>query len=114
MFDKSHSSKIFFDLVKHIKENYVYYSDVYNFIPFQYRNDIAFTIAEHILYCQDTDRISLPSLNFSLHDEKLLSVAGSKFKILLKGNDTILTITDSDVHLMNKLEILKFKDELLS
>jgi len=114
MFDKSQSSKRFFDLVKHIKENYVYYSDIYNFIPFQYRNDIAFTIAEHILYCQDTSRISLPSLNFSLKEEKLLSVVGSKFKLLLKNNDTILTIQDSDIHLMNKLEILKFKDELLA
>jgi len=114
MFDKSPSAEIFFDLVKHIKENYVYYSDIYNFIPFQYRNDIAFTIAEHMLYCQDTNRISLPPLNFSLQEEKIISVKDSKFKLLLKGNDSILTIQDSDIHLMNKLDILNFKDELLS
>lgn len=114
MFDKSKESRIFFDLVKHIKDNYIYYSDIYNFVPFQYRNDLAFTIAEHTLYQQDPFRISLPSLNFSLFEEKLLSVDGSKIKFLLKGNETVLTIQDTDVHIMNKLDILKFKDNFLS
>jgi hypothetical protein len=34
-------------------------------------------------------------------------------KLILKNNDTLLTIQDSDVHVMNKSAILEFKEALL-
>ena len=113
MFKKNHEAETFFNLVKHIKENYLYYSDVYNFVPFQYRNDIAFTLAEHIMYASSLDRLYLPPLSFTLNDESVLKIDKGIVKLILKNNDTLLTIQDSDVHVMNKSAILEFKEALL-
>lgn len=113
MFKKNKETETFFNLVKHIKENYLYYSDTYNFVPFQYRNDIAFTLAEHIMYASSLDRLYLPPLSFTLNDETVLGINNGSIKLILKNNDTLLTIQDSDVHVMNKSAILKFKEVLL-
>lgn len=113
MFKKNQEAETFFNLVKHIKENYLYYSDVYNFVPFQYRNDISFTLAEHIMYASSLDRLYLPPLSFTLNDESVLKIDKGIVKLILKNNDTLLTIQDSDVHVMNKSAILEFKEALL-
>ena len=113
MFKKNQEAEIFFNLVKHVQENYLYYSDVYNFVPFQYRNDIAFTLAEHIMYASPRDRLYLPPLSFTLNNEQVLKIDKGIVKLILKNNDALLTIQDSDVHVMNKSAILKFKEELL-
>jgi hypothetical protein len=113
MFKKNQEAETFFNLVKHIQENYIYYADVYNFVPFQYRNDIAFTLSEHIMYASSQDRLYLPPLSFTLNDESVLKIDKGMIKLILKNNDTLLTIRDSDVHVMNKTAILKFKEELL-
>jgi hypothetical protein len=112
LFKKNKESETFFNLVGHIKENYTYYADVYDFVPFQYRNDISFTIAKHIMnsFIETTD--ILPPLLFTLQDEYIVSINGSKIKLLLKDS-SILTIEDSDIHVMNKEDIIKFKEYLL-
>jgi hypothetical protein len=113
MFKKNQESQAFFDLIKHVKENYMYYSDIYNFTPFQYRNDISFTIAEHTMYASSSDRIYLPPLSFTLNDETVLEIRDNLVKLILKSDNSLLTIQNSDVHVMNKSAILNFKKELL-
>jgi hypothetical protein len=113
MFKSSKESQTFFDLIKHIKENYQYYADIFNFVPFQYRNDISFTLAEHIMYASTNDRIYLPSLAFTLQNENILTIDKDNVRLILKNNDVLLTIRNSDVHVMNKSAILRFKEALL-
>jgi hypothetical protein len=113
MFKKSAEALAFFDLIKHIKENYLYYSDIYNFTPFQYRNDISFSLAEHIMYSSSQDRIYLPPLSFTLENETVLKIEKNLVKVILKNNDVLLTMKNCDVHVMNKSAILQFKKELL-
>jgi protein associated with RNAse G/E len=113
MFKKNQESQAFFNLIKHVKENYMYYSDIYNFTPFQYRNDISFTLAEHIMYASSLDRVYLPSLAFVLNDEEVLKIDNKLVKLILKNDNSLLTIRNSDVHVMNKSAILNFKKELL-
>jgi hypothetical protein len=112
MFKKNKESETFFDLIKHIKENYLYYADIYNFTPFQYRNDISFTLAEHIMYASSSDRVYLPPLSFTLENETVLKIDKNLVKVILKNNNSLLTIKNSDVHVMNKMSILEFKKEL--
>jgi hypothetical protein len=113
MFKKNKESETFFDLIKHIKENYLYYADIYNFTPFQYRNDISFTLAEHIMYASSSDRVYLPPISFTLENETVLKIDKNLVKVILKNNNSLLTIKNSDVHVMNKMAILEFKKELL-
>ena len=40
---------MFFDLIKHIEENYIHYRNMYQFKTSVYRNDFAFSIAVHIM-----------------------------------------------------------------
>ena len=48
-FKKTEFSKLMFDTVRHIQENYFYYSQLFHFSNGMYRNDNAFSIAVHML-----------------------------------------------------------------
>lgn len=118
MFTKNQNSKLFFDLVNHIRENYIFYSDVYRFDHRQYRNDIAFSVAKHILngFVED-NRYSLPPLLTALDRDILFDVKNDKLSFLINHNYgsgyISSSVTAQDVHVMNKQSIIRNKDKLL-
>ncbi len=118
MFTKSETSKLFFDLVNHVKEYYTFYSDVYRFDHRQYRNDIAFSIAKHILngFIED-DRYNLPPVLTALDKDILYEVNDQRIKLLVNHNYSNGYIASSlksqDLHVMNKQSIIRNKDKLL-
>lgn len=120
MFSKNKEGKIFFDLVSHIRENYVFYSNIYKFNPKIYRNDIAFSIAKHILdkFSTDTDN-NLPPV-FSVIDRDSLELVREDGRLIfLLGNELNPTkimsasIKGRDVHIMNKESIIRNLDTLI-
>lgn len=117
MFSKTEYSKTFFRLVEYIKENYNFFADLYRFDPQQYRNDISFSIAKHILEGFEKSNINLPPL-LTVQDRDLISlIKESSLKILIQsnvGNETYYpcSIKDQDLHLMNKQSIVKNYDHL--
>lgn len=118
MFNKDENSKIFFDLVDIIKTNYSYFADLYMFNSKQYRNDISFSIAKHILSGFETDTItSLPPLLTVLDKDILNSVDKNKLIFLISTANTdsyvAAAIKDTDVHIMNKQSILRNFDGLM-
>lgn len=117
MFKKNQCSKTLFDLVDHIFENYNFYADTYFFDERQYRNDIAFSIADHILNGFVQSETSLFSVYMTMMDDEILSIDGNKIKFLLKDNtnnsSSIVSFDNTDIHVMNKLDILKNKELLL-
>jgi len=118
MFNKDLYSKLFFDLVETIKSNYKYFADLYMFNPKQYRNDIAFSIAKHILSGFQTDTLnSLPSLLTVIDKDILYSVDGKKLTFLISAMKAELQIAtaiqDTDVHIMNKQSIIRNFDNLM-
>ncbi len=48
-FDRSETSKLFFDMWEHVKDNYQFYKLLYNFPGHMYRTDYCVSIAAHIL-----------------------------------------------------------------
>jgi hypothetical protein len=119
MFNKTKESKMLFDLVAYIKDHYQYYSDLFRFHPGTYRNDIAFSIARHILYgfqaeetedlppvlsCTDKDMLS------SVNDSGMLSVL---FSVNNESNFVLGSFKNSDIHVMNKQSIIRNYDNLL-
>lgn len=118
MFDKSKESKMFFDLVETIRENYRHFADLYMFNNKQFRNDIAFSIAKHIFDGFSTNfDTTLPPLLTVLDTDILNSVEGNKLTLLISSNrsDSYVpaTINGLDVHIMNKQSIIRNYDILM-
>jgi len=118
MFTKNENSKLFFDMVGLIKENYEYYSDIFGFNSTQYRNDIAFSIAKHILDGFEQSSVnSLPPVLTTLDKDILYSVDNDKLKFLinynLDSNYFPSSVSNIDIHIMNKQSIIRHKDKLL-
>jgi hypothetical protein len=117
MFTKNKKTQIFFDLVKHIKDNYQYYADTYRFDSKQFRNDIAFSIAKHILDgFEQNNSINLPPV-LTLLDKDILYSATNKLSFLISpkvdSNFCAATLSNTDIHIMNKQSIIRNKDALM-
>lgn len=116
MFTKNNYSKLFFDLVKYIKENYLKVSEIFRFNPAQFRNDIAFSIAKHILSgFEEIKSGDLPSVITTIDRDILFDVKDRKLSFLLTPkmdqNYCAATVKDIDVHVMNKQSIVRNKDK---
>ena len=118
MFTKNNESKIFFDLVDVIRTNYNYFADLFRFNPKQYRNDIAFSIAKHMLNGFDTRAENLPPVLTLLDKDLIHSVGKNQLRVYLNDSMSedqvvIASIKDLDVHVMNKQSIIRNAKEFL-
>jgi hypothetical protein len=120
MFTKNQQTKLIFDLVEHVKENYRYYGRLYDFDSTQYRNDFAFSVACHILSGHGCDKCydTLPSPIFIRDVDQLIDVNSDRLLFLLKDynkpdNYNLLKTAGQDIHLMNKRCLLENLDKLL-
>jgi len=113
MFNKTAEAKAMFDLVAYIKQNYQYYSDLFRFHPGVYRNDIAFSIARHIIYgFQSEETEELPPVLSCIDKDILHSVdQDGKLKVLFSVNNESNYVLGSfagvDLHIMNKQSIIR-------
>jgi hypothetical protein len=119
MFTKNQRAKSFFDLVEFIRVNYQYYGDLFRFDTRQYRNDIAFSVAKHIIDGFETDTaMTLPSLLTILDRDILHSVdENGKLTFLVTpmadSNYCAIAMKNTDLHIMNKQSIIRNADSLL-
>lgn len=117
MFKKDEESKRIFDLVKFIRNNYKYFSAIYNFDNRQYRNDIAFTIACHVMdgYKKIT-KYELPTIKTIVETADIREFTNqSLVKFLIKKNNEYypVKVNDIDLHFMNKQFLVDNVDKLL-
>jgi hypothetical protein len=119
MFTKNQRAKSFFDLVEFIRVNYQYYGDLFRFDTRQYRNDIAFSVAKHIIDGFETNTaMTLPSLLTILDRDILHSVdENGKLTFLVTpmadSNYCAIAMKNTDLHIMNKQSIIRNADSLL-
>jgi len=119
MFTKNAESRFFFRLVDFVKDNYKYYADLFRFNPLQFRNDIAFSIAKHIMNGFETEKIyTLPTVLTVFDKDILQDVIGDRLQFLLSQPHDVAgfwaaTTKGVDVHIMNKQSIIRNKDRLL-
>ena len=118
MFTKNDESKLFFELVSHIKQNYNTYALIYRFNPKTFRNDIAFSIAKHMLDGFETKSAGLPPILTSLDTDIVHSVTCESVKILIEdpknqGSKNISNLVGRDIHIMNKQAIVRAAAKLL-
>jgi hypothetical protein len=120
MFKKNERSRIFFDLVEYIKQNYKYYSDLFRFDSRQYRNDIAFSIAKHILDGYEHSSAGhLPPILTVIDKDVLCQVDETGQLVFLlsdklnPNNFSATSMKNTDIHIMNKQSIIRHSQELL-
>ena len=118
MFTKNKQAKLFFDTVNYVKENYQYYGDVFRFDSRQYRNDISFSVAKHILDgFEETVSGNLPPVLSALDKDILYSAENAKLTFLvnhrLDNNFCAAAIKGQDIHIMNKQSIIRNSESLL-
>lgn len=108
IFQKTLKTRLLFEIVKRVEENWKYYSLLFKLDPYSFRNDFAFTIADLILNGYQTGKHNLPHSILTIVDSiEFLS----KFKsfINLKTKNQNLVIPNQDLHLMDKDFILSEK-----
>ena len=119
MFTKNNRSKSLFDMIAYVKQNYEYYADIFRFDHRQYRNDIAFSVAKHILDGFTTDiTMTLPPLLTALDKDILVTVNdnGKLTFLVTPTSDSSFcaaTIKNMDLHIMNKQSIIRNAESLL-
>lgn len=112
-FRKTKENKIFFDLVKHVQEEWNHYSRVYQLNSPLFRNDFAFSIAVHIMNgFTSGDFVSpLPGKHFYTIDKDILwRLDADRMMFLVEkekylGEYTALTTKGLNVHVMNKFSL---------
>lgn len=114
-FRKSNETKIFFDLIDHIRTNWEYYKLAYQFSSKMFRNDHTFSIAIHIMngYTKSNWAGELPGrLLYTIDKDLLIKMTDDKFTFLLEKEDyqgeyTLQKTSDVSVHIMNKFSLLR-------
>jgi hypothetical protein len=120
MFTKNQQSKFFFDIVDYVRSNYKLFGDIYGFSSKNYRNDISFSIAKHMMDGFTTTKENcLPPILTVLDKDLLIDVDNDKLTFLLDkpldcGSFWTVASRGVDVHLMNKQSILRYKNSFLN
>ena len=106
----SKSSKILFDLIKHIQENWNFYRLQYQIVGKNYRNDFAFSIALHIM---SNPQVDLPGTHYYTTDrDKLYKGNENSFQFFLE-NQTACGINNQNIHMMNKFDLNEHIDKVM-
>jgi hypothetical protein len=118
MFTKNQESKLYFDLVKSIKENYQTFAEIYRFDSRIYRNDIAFSIAKHTIEgFVTTQAQNLPPILTSQDKDLIAVVCKSGLTMLIRdtlsSNMILGKFSNRDIHVMNKQAIVRSANTLL-
>lgn len=110
-FTKTKINKVFFDLVKHISENWKHYRMVYQIVQPTFRNDFAFSIAVHIMNNHTTGNFVHPmpgKLYYTLDKDVLIDIQDTELMFLVDdGNNKFTPIKTKDmtIHAMNKFSL---------
>ena len=119
-FKKSKLNESFFSLIKHIKENWIYFVKLYQLNSTKFRNDIAFSIAIHMMNGFTKDNFAMPianKLSYTLDRDFLVKQTDQSMTFLVQEKNstnayTLVKTNNLDVHVMNKTSLLSVMGDL--
>lgn len=112
-FTKTSTNQIFFNLLKHIQENYQHYRQVYQIQTPVYRNDHAFSIAIHIMngFQKSNFAKAMPGRLFYTTDKDYVcKIKDDQFWFLLQKEQSLYEYIPcmtqgTSIHIMNKFSL---------
>jgi len=118
-FRKTATNKIFFDLIKHIEEEWNHYRRVYQITSNLFRNDFAFSIAIHIMNGFQTGDVvqQLPGkMMYTIDKDVLWELIDDDMMFLVEKKDylgeyTAIKTSNQSIHVMNKISLNRIIDE---
>lgn len=117
-FKKSPLMEMYFNLVKHIKDNWHYYRLIYQIPNTNYRNDFSFSIAIHILrgFQKSSWPAQMPGNMYMSTDADMIhKIDNNKITFITdynhNGSYLGVSIEDSNVHIMNKFSLGRMIDK---
>ncbi len=118
-FRKTETNKIFFDLIKHIEEDWNHYRRVYQITSSLFRNDFAFSIAIHIMNGFQSGNFAqqLPGSMLYITDKDILwQLDDNKMMFLVQKKDylgeyTAIKTLGQNIHVMNKVSLNRIIDK---
>ena len=117
-FRKTETNKIFFELTKHIQENWQHYNSIFQINKHTFRNDWVFSIAVHIMngYQRGDFSHTLPGKLYFTSDKDICwEIKDDQFLFLIQkekflGEYTPLKVKGSSVHVINKFSLNRIID----
>lgn len=117
-FKKCQEVETFFNLTKHIQEQWQHYNSIFQINKGTFRNDWVFSIAIHIMngYQKGDFATPLPGTKYFTTDRDILwELKDENFLFLIEKKDhlgeyTPLRIKGSNVHVMNKFSLTRIID----
>lgn len=100
-FRKTNRSKMFFELIERIQDNYSYYQALFNIRERNYRNDYAFAIADIILNGYTVGRSSIPGKMITV-DTAINSITKQGGFLTIKDENHSYLVPPVDLHIMSK------------
>jgi hypothetical protein len=118
VFKKNDIMKSFFDLVAYIKNNWLYFRNLYNIESPAFRNDFAFSIAIHIMNGKTNGEfaVELPgTMTYAIDKDILVKADDNIMQFLIEkqnhpGEYTLVKTQGIDVHVMNKISLSRYID----
>ena len=111
-FKKNKMTEAYFNLVKHIRENWSFYKLIYQIPGNLFRNDFAFSIAIHILngfQSNDWPKVLPGNMYTSTDRDVLYKIKDNELFFVIEasppGNFCGVTLSNSNVHVMNKFSL---------
>jgi hypothetical protein len=109
-FKKTTETKILFNLIQHIRENYNFYRLTYKITEVKFRNDFAFAIAIHIIngFKKSCWPRNVPTNLWHILDtDILLDVKNEKITMLVAKEKKYIaaSVSGINVHVMNKFSL---------
>ena len=122
-FDQSPTSKMFFDTWSHVRDNWEYYSLLYQFPRLLFRTDFCVSIAVHLMNGLNNDDfvhdfLGQPLLNMDQKDD-IAKINGYKDVVFLKHNrkeqwkNVLCRYQNENLHIMNKRSLDRHYDDLM-
>ena len=123
-FDQSDESKLFFDIWSHVKDNWEYYSLLYQFPRLLFRTDFCVSIACHLMNGLNNDDFihdfgGIPLVNMDQKDD-IAKINGPNDVVFLKHNrqeqwkNVLCRYTNENLHIMNKRALDRHYDDLMN
>jgi hypothetical protein len=105
-FKKTQKAKQLFDLAGKVQRNYAYYCKLFQIDQSNFRNDYAFTIANHVLNGYATEeKCKLPFTMLTIKD-KVNSITAQGNMLIVKEETKAHAITRQNIHVIDKQYLL--------
>lgn len=100
-FRKTIKSKLFFELVSRVQNNYGYYINLFNIRERNYRNDYAFAIADYIINGYKIEASTIPGTMLTV-DQLINSIKINDNKVVIKDTNKSYVLPLMNLHIMSK------------